>query len=139
MTTLNVSADFARATRRSQVAYRLTSFAYLRCGVVVGTSSGNVMVIRGSVVGNIFIIIRRFVGQMVLLLPALEGPLSLPSQEFPGKTSTGWLREIYLRAGKRHFRTSSVTAFWRWTGSVGAECCPVAGIPSSNKFLSSTL
>ena len=73
MTTPNVSADFARATRRSQVAYGLTSFAYLRCGVVVGTSFGNVMLFRGIVAGNIIIISRRFVGTVGTLATRLGG------------------------------------------------------------------
>ena len=76
MTTLNVSAAFARAARRSQVAYGLTSFAYLRYGVVVvvvGTSFGNIVIFGGSVVGNIFIISRRFVGIIGTLAPRLEG------------------------------------------------------------------
>ena len=73
MTTLNVSAAFARAARRSQVAYGLTSFAYLRCGVVVGTSFGTVMVIRGNVICNIFIICRRSVKTVGTLATRLGG------------------------------------------------------------------
>ena len=121
MTTLNVSAAFARAARRSQVAYGLTSFAYLRYGVVVGTSFGNIVILGGGVVGKIVITSRRIVGKLVLLLPALKGPLSLLSQEYPGKETTWWLRRLGLRVGKQHLGTSSITTFWRRTSSVGFE------------------
>ena len=73
MTTLNVSAAFARAARRSQVAYGLTSFAKLRYGVVVGTSFGNIMICGGSVVSKIFITSRRIVAKVGILALRLEG------------------------------------------------------------------
>ena len=78
MTTLNVSAAFARAARRSQVAYGLTSFAYLRYGVVVGTSFGHIVILEGSVVGKIFITSRRIVGIVGTLAPRLEGTFVAP-------------------------------------------------------------
>ena len=73
MTTLNVSAAFARAARRSQVAYGLTSFAYLRYGVVVGTSFGNIMIFGWIVVRKIFITSRRIVAKVGTLALRLEG------------------------------------------------------------------
>ena len=85
MTTLNVSAAFAHAARRSQVAYGLTSFAYLRYGVVVGTSFGNIVILGGSVVGKMLITSRRIVGIIGTLAPRLEGTFVASLARVPRK------------------------------------------------------
>ena len=65
MTPLYFRAVFARAMRRSQVAYGLTSFARRRCSVVVGTSIGQ---IGGVTVGKVIVVaLARTLGKTLVV------------------------------------------------------------------------